>query len=268
MKTLLILIVCLLLTGTVRQAPTQLIRSANLKGDGYCSLVTDDVFKDRCSKLAFKAIVSVNCPQDISKHENSGQWENDEQPCYQNGGMASISRDGILSVLHYIWTTKDKEMLARLIKYGEYSDWVVGKGPRDQVDVIMLTPMIYLMRDKLELTNKTLINYLPTTEDVTSELHGHSLANYIWLQSRVRGYIDQNEGSMVERLFNKNPGDPMYLALMYRAMGQPQDETFFLLLQHPAFPNKSNPTSINAFGWKGAPMVVYYLISLAIAEGK
>lgn len=248
--------------------PSPLSDNANKKGEYYCSQLTDAVFKERCDKVTFKALVAASCPQDLSGHEKDGRWERDVASCFPDGSKSSISRDGLLSVLHYIWTNQDKAMINRLVKYGEKHDWIMGEGPKEYTDAIVLVPMILFIKDKLNNTTLSLIDYLPTTEDIAHSFNGHLMASYVWLQARIRGSINDVEIAMINKLWTASMQDPMYTALMHRFIDGNQTETYVLLLNRPEFPVSSFPMNTGVFDWGSAPSSVYYLISLAIAEGK
>ena len=274
MRVLLVFFVFLFACGSCgsksekKTKPSPISQAASDKGEFYCSKLTDAVFKERCDKITFKAMVAANCPQDLSGFEKDGRWERDEVQCYPDNSKSSISRDGMISVLHYVWTTKDAKLLQRLINYGEAHDWIMGDGPRDLTDATILTPMIYFIQGKLKNDSTALLDYLPTTEDIAQSFKGHVIANYIWLQARVRGNINAVEAAILNKLWEASMEDPMYTALMHRFVDGNQADTFSLLLNRPEFPNDSLPTETGVFDWGSAPASVYYLISLAIAEGK
>jgi len=241
---------------------------AHAKGQLYCAQLTDAVFKERCDKITFKALVSVNCLQDLSAFENKGKWERDDKQCYPSFSKSSISRDGLISVLHYIWTKRDHDMLKRLIAYGEERSWVVGEGPLEYTDAIILTPIIYYMNAKMINKGDLADDLLPTTEDIATSFKGHLLASYIWLAARVNGgYIDYPAKVFIGKMYAAAPSDPMYAAMQHRFLDGNQTETFYILLNDPTFTVNEFPTDTGAFGWGSAPVSVYYLMSLAIAEG-
>lgn len=241
---------------------------AHVKGQNYCMQITDSIFKERCDKITFKALVSVNCPQDLSKFEVNGRWERDSQQCYPKDSRSSISRDGLISVLHYIWTKQDHDMIQRLMEYGEAHNWIMGEGPTEYTDAIILTPIIYHMHDKIQKKGDLVADLVPTTEDIAQSFKGHLLASYVWLMARVNdGYIDYAGKVLLGKLYNSAPSDPMYAALQHRFLDGNQTETYFILLNDPTFTVNEFPMETGVFNWGSAPTSVYYLISLAIAEG-
>jgi hypothetical protein len=248
--------------------PSDILDIVKQKGEMYCSQLNEQVYKERCDKLTFKALVAPGCPQDISVHENDGRWERDVEPCYPEFSKSSISRDSLLSVLHYIWTTRDKPMINRLVDYGKKHNWIMGDGPKEYTDATILVPMILFIKDKLHDSSLSVIDYLPTTEGIAHSFNGHLLASYIWLQARVRGSINDVEAGMLDKLWQASSQDPMYTALMHRIFDGNQTETLMLLLKRPEFPDNVLPSETGVFDWGSAPSSVYYLISLAIVEGK
>jgi len=266
-----LIFVVLLLSCGSKEKKTQdnpMMLQAHLKGQEYCSQITDAVFKNRCDKITFKAIVSVNCPQDLSKLEANGRWDKDEQQCFPKESPSSLSKSDLISVLHYIWTKQDGKMLQRLMTYGESRNWVIGEGPTSLTDAVVLVPLIYYMNDKLKKTGELADDTLPTTGDITQSFSGHDLASYVWLMARINnGYLDFAAKSIIGKLYNSAPSDPMYSALQHRFLDGNQAETYFILLADPTFSTNELPEEIGVFKWSSAPASVYYLISLAIAEG-
>jgi hypothetical protein len=158
-------------------------------------------------------------------------------------------------------------MLERFIAYGEAHNWIVGDGPNEFTDAILLMPMSYKMRDKLKVVSLALVA-MPTVDEIAQGFKGHVFANYIWLSGRVNGSLGDAELQTVIQFYKSAPTDPMYAAMYHRYVDGDQTETYNLLMNRPEFPADAFPTETSVFGWGSAPSSVYYLFSLAIAEGK
>ena len=237
------------------------------KGEVYKKSVTDAVFLKRCDKLAFKPYLTVaGITQDLSPFEQNGKWNRDVSPCYPDSSSGSISFDGMIAVFHHILTTKDTAMLNRFIDYAEKHDWVVGEG--EYANQLVLAPIAYQLKKVISGQTLTDIEIqMSTMTDVLTGFRGHLLASYLYLQGRMKGNLNDIELHAMQRLWEANMQDPMYVSLWHRYYDGNQNEAALLLLNRPEFPD-TIPMTDGSFGWGSSPTSVYFLLSLAIIEGK
>ena len=249
----------------------------------YSKNITDQVFPERCDKLTFLALVSASgVKQDLSPYEKeSGRFERDVNPCYPNDSVSQISRDAYLSILHHIWTYKDHAMLDRIISYGKAHDWIMGEGPTGYTDISLLAPTINKMDqifhdqnipgDKDNPSTPALAFQLQSDSTIQHTLagfQGHLLANYVWLQGRIKGGIDSSELLALKALVLAAPKNPLYNALYHRFTDGKQSLAIGTLSDHKTFPADRVPLDTGVFGWGSAPSMVYFLEVMAVLEGK
>lgn len=251
--------------------PPGLIEQARSKAASYAQAL-DESYYVRCDTLAFRPYLTVaGYPQDLSGFEIDGKWSRDitaHPPCYPKESSGSISFDGMIAVLHHIWSTKDRSTLDRLIAYGNAHGWRIGEG--EYANQRLLAPIVLEM--KLKLSNLKKVG--PDTPagglesiDALKGFRGHLLATYVWLQGRMNGAINDLENQALKALLAASPDDPMYLSLFHRFNGADQDQALDILLDEAKFPvTISRETGV--FGWGSSPSSVYYLMTLAIIEGK
>ena len=238
------------------------LKDAQTKGASYYATINESIYT-RCDKLAFKPYLTVaGYIQDLSGFEDNGKWSRDiksNPPCYPTESKGSISFDGMIAVLHHIWTTQDRAMLDRLITYGNSVNWVIGEGAF--ANQIIILPLATQMRYKLE--NKKQIE--SSRQDILKGFRGHLLASYIWLQGRMNGAINTLENEALKSLFDASPDDPMYLALHARYNGGDQARALDILLTSQNFP-AAGTKEVGIYNWGSSPAPVYYLITLSIIE--
>lgn len=237
-------------------------KTAKEKGDFYLKNLSDNIYV-RCDKLAFLPYVSFFEAQDLSGFEDNGKWGRDykdKKPCYPDESRGSISFDGLISVLHHIWSTKDKAMLDRLISYGEKNHWIVGEG--EYSNQILIKPIAMHMKHKLE---NALFVYGVVDDSILSGFRGHLLASYIWLMSRMDGEINEVKNLALKELLKASATDPMYLSLYDKHNSGNQDRALDILTNDNIFKMEKMETT-GLFGWGSSPDMIYYLISLAIIE--
>ena len=268
---LLIVITTLLLcscgTKQKQSQPSSALDQAQAKGEFYISKITDDIYKERCDKLTFKSLYAAaayslkGIEVDLSALEDNGKWNRDVAPCYPDNSKSEISFDGMVGVLHYILAHKDDNMLGRLITYGNEHSWIMGEGPKEYTNIYVLTPMIFNLRSHMSLVDN------PVT-DILKGFKGHLLVDYLWLEAEKDGTLGAADMETLRQLKAASPDDPMYSALYHRFTDGDQTEALDILLNNAAFPNSSLPMETGVFNWGSAPASVYYLVTLAIIEGK
>jgi len=235
------------------------------KAEFYKSKISDEVFTKRCDKLAFKPYLSNSgLVQDLSGFEDNGRWSRDVEPCYPEFSGGTISFDGLVAVMHHIWTTKDEAMLDRFIVYSESHAWIVGEGTF--ADQTIMSPLSYQM--KAEFVKSRNLN---TTQDITNMLkgfRGHLLASLIWLEGRMNGSLNELEMTLLTQLYQVGPDDPMYVGLYHRFTDGDQTKTIEILLKSSVFPNDHLPMEDGVFGWGSSPASIYYLICIDVIEGR
>ena len=271
MKKLLSVLALLTSCGSHKSEDTvNPLSDVQARGSFYINNLTPSIYTERCDKITFKALLSTEIVQDLTGFEVApGQWQRDTQPCYPTESASTISNEGIISIMHHIWSTKDCAMVTRLYNYGMAHDWIMGAGNKADTDASVLS---FSVQDEKNLlcgnTDPTGPTLLGSIDDVLSGYKGHVLASWIWLMGRFNGKINSLEKDGLNALVNASPGDPYYLALKARFDDGDQSAAINALLGSVDFPSDSFPLEDGVFGWGSAPASIYYLITEAVLEGK
>ena len=193
---------------------------------------------------------------------------NPKTTCYPMDSAATISREGYIGWLHYIWSTKDAAALDRIKTYGDANSWIFGEGSPEMVDMTPLRPIIALMQSKMSLMA------VGTVSDITEQLQGtlsgfrgHVLASYLWLWGRVAGQMGVAGRAAITQIYDSNKNDPIYAALYARWVGVDFDSAEALLKDTTHFPTDVAPITLSSFGWGSCPDFLTFLISYAIITG-
>ena len=171
------------------------------KGAMYSKSISDSMYLARCDKLTFKATLSTYLPQNIENLEVApGKWLRDVPDCYPKESASQVSFEGILGVLHHIWSTKDCAMATRLVDYGALHNWVMGLGPTAETDASLLGPTASDIQ--VAICNNESLMLTGSIDDVLSGYKGHILASWIWLIGRIDGHINDVEKEGLNQLVN------------------------------------------------------------------
>ena len=210
------------------------------------------LFSARCDSLTFKALASsFGAHFDISGHEwKSGEWHRDTVKCYPDFSKSEISFDGILGVLHYIWSKQDFKMLERLNKYAGENTYSMGEG----LSELTLMPQIALYITEMK--------GFELRGEWTGTHREHILAMSLYLRARYKGEMNAAEFKAIDYL-----GDaPIYKALKARFSDGDQAEVLKMLDDENIFPSTRLPLD-SVYGWGSSSAWVYYLITLGILSG-
>jgi hypothetical protein len=247
------------------QETTNPLDAVAAKASFYEAHITDEIYLQRCDKLTFKASLSAVFRQDIASLEAApGEWHRDTTACYPVDSASEVSTEGILGVLHHIWTYRDLAMLNRLIAYGEAHNWVMGVGDTQNTVVLGLVPTIYDMRDRLSGSQ----SLTGPIDQVLQGYKGHILASWLWLRGRMVGALTDLELAAAKSLAGSASADPMYSAIVHRFTDGDQSQAIATLLDDKLFPADSIPTKTGLFGWGSCPTIVYYELVKGIMQGR
>lgn len=194
---------------------------------------------------------------------------NPQLSCYPGTSGATISREGYIGWLHYIWTVKDLAALKRIITHGESNGWIFGEGDVDMINMTPLKPIIYIMLAKME-SPKLTDNVEALQAEFTDTLmgfKGHVMASYLWLWTRVNREIGPVGLEMIIQLHGVNADDPMYAALYARWVDGNFESVNHMLGTSLGFPDSSVPTGVGGYLWGSAPDFLTFMISYAILGG-
>ena len=238
------------------------------KGTFYTNNLSSAIYTERCDKLTFEGLLSVEVTQEIEIFQSSpGKWNRDTKPCYPDYSASEISNEGIVSVLHALWSTQNCALISDLYDYGIKNNWIMGAGDKEDTNATVLFPTILKEKDLICKTS-SLTTIESDLDAVLSGYRGHILASWIWLVGRMDGTINGLEKAALDDLVGSSPQDPYYLALNSRFGNGDQTLAIEGLINDTEFPSTVFPLEDSVFGWGSAPASVYYLITQAVLEGK
>jgi hypothetical protein len=211
---------------------------------------------ERCDRITFLALFDAYGKQQDTLfwyETKPGHWERHFEACYPKDSQSTISRDGLISVLHALKTRGDDAAIKRMYDYGKEHGWDMGEGPWDLVNATPIVPVIAKLAGKPILRDRT-------EADPFTSFRGHVLGCYIWLSAKAYGAIGDVELEVLRTLRDKNPDSPFFHALYHRFTDGDQTAALERM--------KNIGTSDAPFGWGSAPADVYYAITVAVLEGK
>jgi len=241
--------------------------------------ITDSVYLAPCDALTFKALYSAfTSPQDITGEftASPGEYMRRVDPnCYPDESKSSISRDGIIMVLHDIWTKQDYAGLVELIDFAEDNNFNIGEGPFDLINVAPLYPVMldmkWTMEVNLELTSTKGLYLLgmdigDLIDKQLTGFRGHLLLSYILLAGRVDGEIGNIKLGILEDLVDKNPNNPFMLSVFHRFTDGIQTKAITIL--NDDFPTADIIYDDGYRTWGSSPYNVMFCVIVGILEGK
>lgn len=183
---------------------------------------------DKCDSLLFSAMIaSVGFDVDILAAENSpGEWyrrPTSYPECWSVGqSRSTISRDMLLGLYWYAWSTKNVDILYRLWDYGVENNWVMGDGRLNGADTIMNTAMISTLAQMIykldgrdlqtNLFSNIVSRHLPVTWSVSDKPFVNRLsAMHILLRQELFGSVGFTAKATTRTLVEMYPDNPLFL---------------------------------------------------------
>lgn len=209
---------------------------------------------ERCDRITFLALFDAfGKRQDnlFDYEKQPGRWERDIASCYPKDSQSTISRDGLISVMHALHARGNEGALKRIHDYGEEHGWDMGEGPWDLVNAAPLVPVIHKLSGKplLRQTQESRDGFLP-----------HIVGLYIWLAAKAWGGIDDAQLLALRELRDRNQDNPYFHALYHRFTDGDQTA---------ALERMGNIGTEDApFGWGSAPADVVFAITVGVMEGR
>lgn len=227
-----------------------------------------DLYRHRCDKLTFRSLASAFGNRElIEEHEYDapGKYHRDITPCYPEASRSEISLDGYLSLAHHIVTYKDSSLLQRVISHGEANNFVMGDGPIEYTNILVLAPFLYSLENKLNLISDDTKMGLADVNVLLKGYKGHIAAMLILLSGRINGYLNDFEIAMMEQLRDANPNNPLYQAIYHRFVDGDQSAAIRILLEDFS---EEFPIGDAKYGWGSAPNSVIFIVVVGILENR
>jgi hypothetical protein len=178
---------------------------------------------DKCDAILFDALrhVALNEEFDIERANSNGMWLRRPPECGDCG--ATTSRDMLIGIMTYIHHFKRTDLAQELWDYGVKHNWKMGNETEHPNTRVWATPNIIftLAAIKNKLTgSKNILGYLPIYPLSTAEGYpSHLTALLINLRGDIKGSINFYEKSILRKLAEKNPNNPLILALCAKWLG-------------------------------------------------
>jgi hypothetical protein len=178
---------------------------------------------NKCDAILFDALrhVALNEEFDIERANNQGMWLRRPPECGDCG--ATTSRDMLIGIMVYIHHFKRADLAQELWDYGVKHNWKMGNETEHPNTRVWATPNIIftLAAIKNKLTgSKNILGYLPIYPLSTAEGYpSHLTALLINLRGDIKGSINFYEKSILRKLAEINPNNPLILALCAKWLG-------------------------------------------------
>jgi len=217
----------------------------------------DALYPDRCDRLTFVSLSSsfVNS-RSLSNFEYApGEWHRDVSPCYSVGDSRSeISFDGLIGVLHHAWTSNDRTIVDRLVKYGELHDWVMGEGDRE----ITYIPQLKILTADM-LSHFNMLEMRPSYLVSAGTHNEHIIALSALLKLRYSGFLEAHDLLILKNLKR----NPLITAILARVDDGNQAETIAYLEKFP----RELPLETGIENWGGCPAWLYFFLLYVVING-
>jgi len=208
--------------------------------------------EDQCDGLTFQALLATAEPDvgtPLLAERSPGEFfRSPTFDCYPDHSRSTISRDGFLMLFHWILKNNRRDVIDRIITYGEAHSkgpvWIMGKG---QLGAIEFRPNF--IATAFELRNKlggayTVKQEIP--QGFSTSANGyqrHLTVQHIYLRGKLRG-MTESELDIVKFAADKNPGNSVYNGIYGIYANDPSyfDRAFDTLLDPQYYPADRLPT--------------------------
>ena len=238
----------------------------------------------RCDSTTFTAALLAFAPFKIAvdlylAETEPGKWERHAVDCYatdlnDDGKPDSVSETSLevyLMVLHRLLSMPDRQTardeLARIIAYGESNGWVMGQGPVEFTNILVLVPLIYEMEYRFNNEGNAVKELTSKSFDFDSILKGHKghVAAFIGLlQGRITGQVETAILLFFETLAGTFPSNPIYQAMFHRFKDGDQSAVDDIVMNDYA---DMMDVNVGCHDWGSAPCGLCPIAAVGIAGG-
>jgi len=229
-----------------------------------------------CDSLIFTSLsVASGYPADLTAAEERDPESNEktgkyyrtpDKDCYVTGRSGSeISRDQLLGLLWGAWYTADKALVARLIRHGKRSNWIIGRGPYSRTFV---TPQLRALMAEVLLALGGEDHYVMRLYPQT---YSQDIEGYQRHLQFLRGMLFEKATGRVAKVYvtsmcgfaERSPKDGLFRFACDYYQGRDLDESVSRLRDQDLFPREHLPTyetrcaeyiwekSPGSSGWEG-----------------
>jgi len=219
---------------------------------------------DECDSLTRSALIAAaGLPVDVRAAEDPerpGRWYRRPMSlpeCFEAGeSRSTISRDPLLSVMWWAWSTRDAAVVRDLWRYGEARNWVMGDDDIGGAHTILNANMIVLLAKlcgALEANCSASArrwSWLPPVWTGTAEGYVRVLETLqIALFSEIDGYAPHGGLDRLWRHAGEQPWNPLFVTAL-AAQGLADPAQIDARLEAMGYPNDRLPTSAEwCSGW-------------------
>jgi len=178
-----------------------------------------------CDSLLFSGLLGTALSVNLeAAEERDGRWL--RRPvaypeCYENGkSRSTISRDGLMGVMHWAYSNKRVDVLERIWEYGEARDWFMGDGRLKGADTYfnvqyrgLLAHLLYALGGSEHPYYMALAGVGSPCETYTCHLQ----VLYLDLLGQAKGGLSQSQVDTLVTTSEKYPDNPYfkYMAAKY-----------------------------------------------------
>jgi len=219
---------------------------------------------DKCDSMGFTALCKMagGC-QDANILEaegEPGQWfRSPEKDCFDTGGSRSdISKDMFVMLFSYLYATKDKPALERILFYAEAHGYVMGRheGTADGFARVFMVPgMVSLLKEMIGAVPSPQV---PTSKEpvdfpVNDGFRAHLDAVWWFNKSQVRGNMEAIDYERLRIMVERQPSNALFQAIYHRYKDGDQSKAIEILSNEKWFPRDRLPTArdrCNEYLWQ------------------
>lgn len=264
MGNILVFITVLLMSctsNTVRSSITiddlTLLKDKSQRYIGLVSKYQDKdgfIMSDKCDSLLFSGLLAAARPDlsiNIKAAKKDGAWNrrstHDCGPKFKNS-RSTISRDMMLGYMWYLYKSNSLNLAIELMDELK-SNFYMLKGDGTPGELFMLPAYMNTLAEMIKkLGGKEYNLELLMPASFQSKPEGYVAHLTVWhihLRGQILGEIPSKNKEILDFLTNKNPKNPLFVALQSHYSNGNQSEAIKLLMDTQEWPNYKLPTTSN-----------------------
>jgi hypothetical protein len=173
---------------------------------------------EHCDSLLFSSLNAVGADITIdiySARNEQGQWFRrplDYPECYASGfSKSSISRDMLLGLMWYLWSTRDLQGLQALYDYGEERNWIMGEGDSARINLRLgLQTTLEAAIRRLKGDRLPLIELADPFLGSPTGYEAHLQVLHILLRGEIYGSLSQSTAGKLLEQHKRQPRNPLF----------------------------------------------------------
>lgn len=231
-----IILIFLLLSCNTKTQPKESLPNPDLesKSISYLEKITDDwIFENECDSLLFSSLLnSARIKAGFKKfnikeaRDEQGKWYRrpgkDCGPAFGNS-RSIISRDMMLGVFWYLWTSKDLQTAKELLNYLKTNSYFLGTVPDEGSpgELFMLPSYMNTLAELVAKLEGTSCNYTECffVNTYSSNITGFERHLQVWhilLRGEIKGSLTDKEIEILKKHKKEQPLNPLFSAAYHK----------------------------------------------------